>query len=74
VVTAGGEDLIRTPLKDLAAQLPAGFQQVHRGTIVNLAEVAAAVRDEAGRISLKLRSRKETVAVSRVYAELFRAM
>ena len=74
VVTAAGEDLIRTPLKDLAAQLPAGFQQVHRGTIVNLAEVAAAVRDETGRISLKLRSRKETLAVSRVYADLFKAM
>jgi DNA-binding LytR/AlgR family response regulator len=74
VVTAAGEDLIRTPLKDLAAQLPGGFQQVHRGTIVNLKEVAAALRDETGRISLRLRSRKETLAVSRVYAELFRAM
>jgi DNA-binding LytR/AlgR family response regulator len=74
VVTAAGEDLIRTPLKDLAAQLPGGFQQVHRGTIVNLKEVATAVRDETGRISLRLRSRKETLPVSRVYAELFRAM
>jgi DNA-binding LytR/AlgR family response regulator len=74
VVTAAGEDLIRTPLKDLAGQLPGGFQQVHRGTIVNLKEVAAALRDETGRISLRLRSRKETLAVSRVYAELFRAM
>jgi len=74
VVTAEAEELIRTPLKELAAQLPEGFQQVHRGTIVNLKEVAAAVRDEAGRISLRLRNRKETLAVSRVYAELFRAM
>jgi DNA-binding LytR/AlgR family response regulator len=74
VVSAAGEELIRTPLKELAAQLPEGFQQVHRGTIVNLKEVAAAVRDEAGRISLRLRNRKETLAVSRVYAELFRAM
>lgn len=74
VVTAAGEDLIRTPLKDLAAQLPANFQQVHRGTVVNLAQVAAAVRDETGRISLRLRSRKETLAVSRVYADLFKAM
>lgn len=74
VVTAGGEDLIRTPLKDLAGQLPDGFQQVHRGTIVNLKEVAAAVRDETGRVSLRLRSRKETLAVSRVYADLFKAM
>ena len=74
VVTARAEELIRTPLKELAAQLPEIFQQVHRGTIVNLQEVAAAVRDETGRVSLRLRSRKETLAVSRVYAELFRAM
>jgi DNA-binding LytR/AlgR family response regulator len=74
VVTAGGEDLIRTPLKELAAQLPEIFQQVHRGTIVNQKEVASAVRDEAGRISLRLRNRKETLAVSRVYADLFRPM
>jgi len=74
VVTAGGEDLIRTPLKELAAQLPDTFQQVHRGAIVNLKEVAAAVREESGGISLRLHNRKETLAVSRVYAELFRAM
>jgi len=74
VVTADGEDLIRTPLKELAAQLPEIFQQVHRGTIVNLKAVAAAVRDETGRVTLRLRERKETLAVSRVYAELFRAM
>jgi DNA-binding LytR/AlgR family response regulator len=74
VVTAEGEDLIRTPLKELAAQLPETFQQVHRGTIVNLEDVAAAVRDETGRVALKLRSRKETLTVSRVYADLFRPM
>lgn len=74
VVTADGESLIRTPMKELAAQLPEGFQQVHRGTIVNLGEVAAAVRDESGRVSLRLRSRKEMLPVSRVYAELFKAM
>jgi len=74
VVTAAGEDLIRTPLKELAGQLPEGFQQVHRGTIVNLKEVAAALRDETGRVSLRLKGRQELLAVSRVYAELFRAM
>jgi DNA-binding LytR/AlgR family response regulator len=74
VVTAEGEDLIRTPLKELSAQLPETFQQVHRGTIVNLQEVAAAERDETGRMALKLRNRKETLAVSRVYADLFRPM
>jgi DNA-binding LytR/AlgR family response regulator len=74
VVTATGEDLIRTPLKDLAAQLPEGFQQVHRGTVVNLAEVAAAVRDDTGRVSLRLKRRKETLPVSRIYSDLFKAM
>lgn len=75
VVTADGESLIRTPLKELLAQLPPNrFQQVHRGTIVNLAEVAAAARDDTGRVSLRLRRRKETLPVSRVFAELFKAM
>lgn len=75
VVTRDGEALIRTALRDLAAQLPAGrFQQVHRSTIVNLAEVAAAVKDESGKLSLKLKNRKETLPVSRIYTELFKAM
>jgi DNA-binding LytR/AlgR family response regulator len=75
VVTRDGEALIRIPLKELLPQLPAGrFAQIHRGTIVNLQEVAAAVRDDAGRVSLKLRHRKETLPVSRLYADQFRQM
>ena len=35
---------------------------------------ADAVKDEAGRVALRLRHRKETLAVSRVYADLFKAM
>ena len=75
VVTRDAEVLIRTPLKELLAQLPQdGFRQIHRGTVVNMAEVAAAVRDDAGRVSLRLKQRKETLPVSRVFAELFRQM
>jgi DNA-binding LytR/AlgR family response regulator len=75
VVTKDGEALIRTPLKELLAHLPPErFAQIHRGTIVNLQEVAAAVRDDAGRVSLKLRNRKEILQVSRLYADLFRQM
>jgi DNA-binding LytR/AlgR family response regulator len=75
VVTRDGEALIRIPLKELLAQLPPErFAQIHRGTIVNLGEVAAAVRDDAGRVSLKLRNRKETLPVSRLYADQFRQM
>lgn len=75
VVTKDSEALIRLSLKELLAQLPAErFAQVHRGTIVNLQEVAAAVRDDTGRVSLKLRNRKETLPVSRLYADRFRQM
>ena len=75
VVTRDAEVLIRTPLKDVLAQLPPDrFRQIHRGTVVNLAEIAAAVRDEAGRYSLRLKQRKETLPVSRVFAEQFRQM
>jgi DNA-binding LytR/AlgR family response regulator len=75
VATREGESLIRVPLRELLPQLPPErFAQVHRGTIVNLDEVAAAVRDDSGRISLKLRNRKETLPVSRIYADQFRQM
>jgi DNA-binding LytR/AlgR family response regulator len=75
VVTRDAEVLIRTPLKELLAQLPQdSFRQIHRGTVVNLAEIAAAVRDDAGRYTLRLKQRKETLPVSRVYAEQFRQM
>jgi len=74
VVTRESELLIRTPLKELLAQLePARFRQIHRGTIVNLAEVASATRDEAGRLSVRLKHRKESLPVSRVFADLFRS-
>lgn len=75
VVTAGGEALIRTSLKELLPQLdPQQFWQVHRGTIVNSACVASAVRDEAGKISLGLRNRPEKLRVSPLYAHLFKQM
>ncbi len=37
-------------------------------------EVAAATRDDAGRLSLSLRNRPERLPVSRIYADLFRQM
>jgi len=75
IFTKAGEALIRTPLKELLPELDTTrFAQVHRATIVNLGEVAAAVRDGAGRVSLKLKNRREMLHVSRFYAELFRQM
>jgi DNA-binding LytR/AlgR family response regulator len=76
VVTREGESLIRLALAELAKQLdPATFAQVHRSTLVNLNVVAAARRDEGGRLFLRLRdARKTELAVSRAYAPLFRQM
>ena len=75
VLLAQGEVLIRTPLKELMPQLdPAVFWQVHRGTVVRADAIESVHRNEAGRMGLRLRGRTETFAVSRLYAERFRAM
>ena len=75
VLTAGAEHLIRTPLKELMAQLdPQVFWQIHRGTVVRASLIDTVTRDEAGKLSLSLRGRPERLAVSRLYAHLFRAM
>lgn len=75
VVTADSESLIRTSLKELMPQLDdSQFWQIHRGTIVNVNRIDAAIRDESGKLSVKLRGRPEKLAVSRVFAHLFRQM
>ncbi|MEO5765821.1 MAG: LytTR family DNA-binding domain-containing protein, partial [Casimicrobiaceae bacterium] len=75
VYTRDGESLIRTPLRELLDQLDLNrFWQVHRGTIVNLTHVETTTRDLSGRITLTLKSRPETVAVSRAFAHRFRQM
>lgn len=75
VVCADGEVLIRTPLKELLAQLdPQLFWQVHRGTVVRATAVDSVHRDDAGKLQLALRTRKERLPVSRLYAHLFKAM
>ncbi len=75
VLTAQHEYLVRTPLKELAAQLDAQqFWQIHRGTVVRATAIASATRDEAGRLHVQLRERPERLAVSRLYAHLFKAM
>ena len=75
VVTAEGDALLRTSLKELSDQLdPERFWQIHRSTIVNVAEVRAAVRDRLGRLSVQLKSRTELLPVSRQYADRFRQM
>lgn len=75
VVTMDSESLIRTSLKELLPQLDGNqFWQVHRGTVVNVNCISAALRDDTGKLSLKLRGRDEQLAVSRVFSHLFKQM
>jgi DNA-binding LytR/AlgR family response regulator len=75
VVTAAGESLITTPLKELVARLdPAVFWQVHRGVVVNMHAVQSVRRSITGQLDLKLKSRTETLRVSAGYAHLFKHM
>jgi len=70
----GGEALVRTPLKDLLAQLdPAQFVQVHRAVVVNLRAVSHVVRGENETARLHLKSRADVLPVSRRYVHHFRA-
>lgn len=75
VLTASDELLIRTPLKDLLPQLdPTVFWQIHRGTVVRASAIHTVTRNEAGQWHLSLRGRHEVHAVSRLYAQRFKAM
>ena len=75
VVTADGEWLIRRSLKDLQGDLdPAVFWPIHRATIVNAAAIDSVTRDFRGRVAVRLKARRETLAVSEAHAHLFRQM
>ena len=75
VLTAAEELLIRTPLKDLLPRLdPNAFWQIHRGTVVRASAIHTVTRNEAGQLHLSLRGRPEVHAVSRLYAQRFKAM
>lgn len=70
-----GEALIRTPLKDLMAQLdPTQFLQVHRSVAVNLRAISHVTRGDNETASIHLKGRTEVLPVSRTYAHHFRQM
>jgi DNA-binding LytR/AlgR family response regulator len=75
VVLASGEALIRTPLKELLAELdPEKFWQVHRSTIVNLDAVSGVLREDAERQFILLKNRQEKLPISRQFTHLFKQM
>jgi DNA-binding LytR/AlgR family response regulator len=75
VVTRDAEALIRTPIKELFADLdPDAFWQIHRATIVNLNAIARVERDWRDQPVITLKSRPEKLTVSRTFAHRFKAM
>jgi len=75
VLTAAGESLIKTSIKELTQELdPQKFWQIHRATIVNVSKIEDVSRSITGRGVLKLKNRKETLTVSRQYLHLFKQM
>jgi DNA-binding LytR/AlgR family response regulator len=75
VVTAQGEALIKTPIRELMDGLdPARFWQIHRSTVVNAAAIEAVTRDFRGQAHVKVRGSPESLVVSRIYSQLFKQM
>ncbi len=72
---AAGEALIRTPLKELVAQLdPTQFAQVHRSAVVNLGAISHVRRGLNETADIHLKGRPEVLRVSRSYLHLFKQM
>jgi DNA-binding LytR/AlgR family response regulator len=70
-----GEALIRTPLKELVAQLDAAqFVQVHRSAVVNLRAISHVTRGDNETASVHLKGRPEVLPVSRSFLHHFRQM
>lgn len=75
VITADGESLLRTPIRELLEVLdPTVFKQIHRSTIVNMKAIASIARDDSGKGIVRLRLRPETLIVSQPFMMLFRNM
>jgi DNA-binding LytR/AlgR family response regulator len=73
VQTREQEFLIRTPIRELVPQLDdQQFWQIHRSSIVNVGEVAAVHRDDAGRQRVSLKHHAERLEVSRSFSHLFK--
>ena len=67
--------LVRTPLKELLAQLdPERFVQVHRAVVVNLRAIDHVVRHDNETAEIRLKGRDEVLPVSRAYLHVFRQM
>ena len=75
VVLADAEFLIKKTLKELLAELdPEQFWQTHRSTVVNALAVTAMEPDFSGRLTMRLRGRREQLPLSEGFAAKYRQM
>jgi DNA-binding LytR/AlgR family response regulator len=75
VKTREGESLIKKSIQQLGAELdPERFWRIHRGTIINVSQIARVSRSFAGRLIITLKDLPETLTVSRSYGHLFKQM
>jgi DNA-binding LytR/AlgR family response regulator len=73
VVTTDRQVLIRRTIKELADECnPRVFWQIHRGTLVNVNAVVGMTHDFRGQLHVRIKGRRETLAVSDAYAHRFR--
>jgi DNA-binding LytR/AlgR family response regulator len=75
VITADKERYIRTPMKDLLNDLdPDEFWQVHRASVIRVAAIERVLRDEIGKMQVRLRGCGELVQVSAAFTGRFKQM
>ena len=75
VITADKERYVRTPIRDLLNELdPDEFWQVHRSSVIRVAAFERVLKDDVGRMRVKLRGTNELVPVSAAFTGRFRQM
>lgn len=75
VITADKERYVRTPIRDLLNELdPDEFWQVHRSSVIRVAAIERVVKDDVGKMRVKLRGTDELISVSGAFTGRFRQM
>jgi DNA-binding LytR/AlgR family response regulator len=75
VATKEFDALIRTPIKEILDGIDTyKFWQIHRATIVNAGAIESVSRDFRGQATVKVKGRRENLAVSRPFSHLFKQM
>lgn len=73
VVLKDHEGLVKMGISTVAPFLDSDrFLRIHRSSILNIAKMASAKRDEFGRLTISLKERSEKLIVSKPYEQLFR--